>query len=449
MNPVTAQRLQGDFAVRRVHFIAFCCGLGSMLFVPTPFGRIAMFDLAAFAVVPFLLREVRKWGKPHRTLLGLSLLWLVSAVATEMVLGDVPFVISLKGCMIIFNVFCMLVFGFAMITRSRYAMAWFLVGSGISDVLSLYVFQNGALLSIAQQAGGGFGGNISGFLQERQVYPMYIWGFIFACLLPLARKSIMPPFMVGICFLLVGILLLLVGSRSAFGVYAVSGVVTLVYVFDRNGLRRLFQNTFLVVILGGILGWGIFKAYEISAVRGWMGEGERAKYELQIVESGVGAFGGRSDALYCIPFLIEHPIFGAGVFPIDRWGIVARVRDKHNWPDPPDEREKFIPGHSVFFGAWSQNGIGGGVFWLYALYLLLQFARKALIQTAELFPIYFFCVASTFWAVLTAPFGGMRGYCCLLLCLCVVAVDDLRHWPRTSEGSAGRPVHPGQWARPT
>jgi hypothetical protein len=142
-----------------VNHFAFLSGLSSSLFVATPFGRVAMFDLACYFVAPVLyVLNYKKFTPAEQRLLFLAVLWLVGAVWSNWWRQE-PFDVALKGNAIVFNVWCMLVVCIHLLKRDHRAWMWFTVGNGISCVISLYYFQNGALLFFAERAGfGGEGG---------------------------------------------------------------------------------------------------------------------------------------------------------------------------------------------------------------------------------------------------------------------------------------------------
>lgn len=134
-------------------FASFLCGLGSNLFVETPFGRVAMFDLACYFVAPVLyVLNYKKFTSAERRLLLLCVLWLLGAIWSNWWRQE-PFDVALKGNAIVFNVWCMLIVGIALIRRSVHSFLWFSVGYGLGSVVSLYVFQNGAYLWFAEAAG--------------------------------------------------------------------------------------------------------------------------------------------------------------------------------------------------------------------------------------------------------------------------------------------------------
>ena len=133
--------------------ISFLAGLGSNLFVETPFGRAAMFDLACYVFGPMLFMFYYKtFTKVERRVLIFAVLWLFGTIYSNWWRQE-PLEVALKGNAIVFNVFCMLIVGIALIRRSVHSFLWFSVGYGLGSVVSLYVFQNGAYLWFAEAAG--------------------------------------------------------------------------------------------------------------------------------------------------------------------------------------------------------------------------------------------------------------------------------------------------------
>ena len=102
----------------------------------------------------------------------------------------------------------------------------------------------------------------------------------------------------------------------------------------------------------------IFEIYSYTAEEGMLGEFEREKYESQVVNSEYGAIGGRESSLETAMYALLHPILGTG----------SSGRDQ-------DHKHLQISGHSIIFGSWAMNGIGGLIFWAYASFILLDLSK--------------------------------------------------------------------------
>lgn len=410
-------------------WFAFLCGLGSSLYVSTPFGRIAMFDTLSFFLGPvlFVMNSGRFKRSEHR-LLFLSVLWLIGTIWSNWWRAE-PFSIALKGDMIVFNVWCMMVVGIVMLKKSYKGFMWFVVGASISSVISLYYFQNGAYLYFAEQAGFEGHGGMQAFLNEKQVYPLYAAMFSKGVLFPLRVLMGVPWSAVIAAQLSTGFFLLFEGgSRSSFGGGLLMAVFTFAFAYQQRILHQFMKNIVLAVLIGGSVVGLIFKAYTYLASTGRLGEYEYKKYRHEIVESESGALGSRDDIIRVWPFLKNHPIVGAGSSSTDRWGYMKSDYDINKGK---------MPGHSALFGSWVQNGIFGLVFWSYGLVLFTGFIRKKLLFFGDQAPFLFSVMFGMIFAVLFSPFGGYRGMVSIALALCVVS-ENKRWLEGVKRDSMGR-----------
>lgn len=391
-------------------FFALLFGLGSSLFIPTPFGRAAMFDLVSYVLAPFLfIKSYRLYTRAERRLLVLAFLWFLGTCYSNW-WREEPFEVALKGNAIVFNVFCMLTVGIAILRRSMHSFLWFSVGYGLGCVVSLYVFQNGAYLWFAETAGySGGGGGLQDYLVEKQVYPLYAQALYLSVLFPLRARKLVPWFLIVICCAVTAFLLLFYGgSRSGFGTYFLTAVIVLAYAYFRPAVRAFSRNAILFLVCALLASFAAFKTYAYLAQNGALGEKEYAKYVTEIEDSEAGVLGSRDDLIRAWPFLKHHPFVGAGSSAIDRWGYIV---------DSDDFR---IPGHSALVGAWTQNGILGLIFWTYAICIIFNFIRKRMIEFGDWFPFLAFILVSMVWNIFFSPFGGFRGITCLSLALCAV-----------------------------
>lgn len=91
--------------------LAFLFGLGSSLFVTTPFGRAAMFDLVSYVLAPVLfVVSYRRYSRAERRLLVLAFLWFLGTCYSNWWRQE-PFDVARKGNAVVFNVWCMLAGG--------------------------------------------------------------------------------------------------------------------------------------------------------------------------------------------------------------------------------------------------------------------------------------------------------------------------------------------------
>lgn len=394
-------------------FFAFLCGLGSALFVDTPFGRAAMFDLTCYVLAPFFfVSEYKRYTKAERRILMLSALWLVGAIWSNW-WREEPFLVALKGNAIVFNVWCMLVVGIWLIKKDYRAWMWFMVGNGISNVVSLYYFQNGALLSFAESSGYLGVGGMQEYLINKQVYPIYFRFILKSVLFPLVVLFGLPWLPVVIILMVAAFFLLLNGgSRSNFGINLLSDTFIVGYAYFRRLTRFVLDNFVLALGISFVVALFIFSIYKNMALSGALGEQEFEKYEREMVLSDSGMLGSRDDIIRAWPFLKNHPIVGAGSSAIDRWGYMGYMEDSFK-----------LPGHSALVGAWVQNGILGLIFWGYALFLIASFIQHRVLRFRDYAPFIVIVAAYMIWNILFSQFGLYRGEVSCLLALCVVSKD--------------------------
>jgi len=395
--------------------LALLGGVGSSLFVPTPFGRVAMFDLASYVLAPILfVMNSRRYTRVERRLLFLAFLWFLGTCYSNW-WREEPLDVALKGDAIVFNVFCMLTVGIAMLRRSMHSFLWFSVGYGLGSVVALYVFQNGAYLWYAESAGySGGGGGIQDYLVEKQVYPLYAQAIFLSVLFPLRTLKLIPWFLVSVgCAVMAFLLLFHGGSRSSFGTYFLIMAVVLGYAYFRSVVRAILRNAVIFLVCALFVSAAAFKTYSYLAQHGSLGEAEYEKYVAEIQDSDSGVLGSRDDLIRAWPFLKRHPFVGAGSSAIDRWNYIV---------DSIDFR---IPGHSVLVGAWTQNGILGLIFWTYAICMIINFVKQRMIGFGDWFPFLAFVMASMVWNILFSPFGVFRGIACVSLALCAVTATPI------------------------
>ena len=390
--------------------ISFLSGLGSSLFVETPFGRVAMFDLASYVFAPILFAlNFRKLTKAERRILLLAILWLFGAIYSNWWRQE-PFNVALKGNAIVFNVWCMLVVCISLLKKDYRTWMWFMVGNGISCVISLYYFQNGALLTFAERAGFIGEGGLQEYLADKQVYPIYFNFILKSVLFPLVAL-VGFPWLPVVTILMASAFFLLFngGSRSGFGLNLLSSFFIVGYAYLRKLTKFVLDHFALALSISAVAAWLIFSIYKNLALSGALGEQEFEKYEREMVLSEAGMLGSRDDIIRAWPFLKNHPIVGAGSSAIDRWGYM--------------EDDFILPGHSALVGAWVQNGIFGLIFWVYALFVITSFVQHRVMRLREYAPFIVITAVYMIWNILFSPFGLYRGEVSCLLALCVASKD--------------------------
>jgi len=395
-------------------FSAFAMGLGSSLYLPTPVGIIAMLDIAAYLLAfPMFLQENAAYPKYFRRLLILGVLWFLGCVISDFWRGT-PFPIALKASMIIVDSLCLLIVGAWIARKTPRALPWFFIGASIASVVSLYHFQNGALMSFAVNAGFRGGSDMSAYLIEKQVLPKWVNMYLMAGVFSLRILFRLPWPICIVAFSYGGVHLLLHGgSRSTFLTFNCAAILMAFYVYAPNTFIKLFKKkgTALVCII--VAGVCFNLIYMQLAKRGILGESGMKKYEQN--QSGeVTALDSRNDIMVNWPFLWRSPIIGAGTQMIDHWGYLEKSGNAGYYVGGDYIENYTFLGHSCIVGAWTANGILGLIFWAYVLWLFIDFLGRKCYSLGDAGPFILYGVVSMIWAVLFSPFGGFRGQVMLI-----------------------------------
>ena len=84
-----------------------------------------------------------------------------------------------------------------------------------------------------------------------------------------------------------------------------------------------------------------------------------------------------------------------------------------------------ISGHSIIFGSWAMNGIGGLIFWAYAIYILSAFGKKFYLIDRRWLPFIMFILFEALWHILFSPFGYTRGFLCVVIAYSAIELTKL------------------------
>ena len=391
--------------------LAFLWGLGSSLYLRTPFGFVAMLDLVSFALaVPIFLQSYVRYSKHFKRLLVLCLLWLANGMLSDIWRDGFSFT-YFKIYMIIFNSFTLLIVGEWFVRKSYICIPIFLAGASISSVISLYYFQNGALYAFALKAGFEGGTDMSSFLMEKQTYPLWMNMFLMAGVM-FARIAIKLPWFVCASVFLASSFLVLKngGSRSTFLIMASAGFLILMFAYCAKWYSFFFKRKIVTLICLAVAAVAFRTSYYLMAKHGFLGEEGRIKYEEK--QAGNTTFlDDRSDIIINWPFLWRSPIIGAGSSLRDRWGYLNRseyLPHIHPVSGAPINYKTLL-GHSALVYSWTAHGVFGLVFWLYILWLLFDFLGERINVFGDYAPFIVYAIISLVWDILFSPYGGFRG----------------------------------------
>ena len=410
------------------NFGLFFLGLISSLFVQSPFGRVSMLDFATYILAPVVfIIDFNNYSRIVRKALVFAILWLIGGILSDWYRGT-PFDVAVKANAIILNAFTLLVFAVYVLRTTPSGIIWFIAGNALSTLISFYYFQNGAILVQAQRAGYVGQGGVQSFLVDKMVYPAYAKVVLLTVIMVLRIKKLIPWWLCIFGCVVCGIVLVVkTGARSS--CLVLLGAAALMYIYayaPKLGaliLKRKWR-TLLCIVLAAFATSGV---YMFAAKNGLLGEEGIKKYIER--QEGASFMDDRADSLINWPFLWRNPVFGAGAEFIDRWGYVDRspfVQHYLNNDPRWQKKKKKLFGHSCIVGAWTQCGLLGLFFWLFALHLIYRLTLK-LNHLGDAGPFLGFVIINMIWAICFSPYGMFRG-----LVMFIIAFAALMETPQFS-----------------
>ena len=396
--------------IRKFDIIAFMAGLCTMLFYPTPLGRVAIFELVSymFAVIILLRGGFRNFDYIQKRLILFGFLWLFSSIFTDMIRKE-PLSLSIKANLIILSAPCVLIVAFTLLKRKDLSFLWFIVGYGISGVLSFYILHNGAYLFYAHGAPEFTFYDITRYLSPKQVIPYYADGITYSILFPVSVLWGIPMIILSILFSYGAVEMITNGARNNYLTYSLTALISFIFLFSQRFYKKIIKNSLLALFIALPILYFIFEIYSYTAEEGMLGEFEKNKYEEQVMSSQYGAIGGREASIETAIYALTHPIIGTGNSAVNQ--------------DIPQTR---VSGHSIIFGAWAFNGIGGLIFWAYAGLILLSFGKKFYLLNKRWILFIMFIIFQAFWNILFSPFGGNRGFLCVVIAYSAIELTKLK-----------------------
>jgi hypothetical protein len=357
-------------------------------------------------------------SRAARIVLGLGTLWLMSQVATDLIM-ETPFADYARGwanIIVTLLAFCFL----HSFLRDRPARLWaFACGTAVGGVLSFLISP-----SISARTGG-----TDGWWKFGLAQPVTQFVCCLLCL-PLLRRR----FILGSSSLLaLGGLHFMLGHRSAAGVTLAAGLFLLLEgIFRRNQQRGRGQISPLlitVVIVPGVL--LAYELYDYAKHHAW------TEYSLEDkIRAQQGAFGslvgGRQGLYGTLTAIGDSPLIGHG-----SWGKNPKYRlsqidlEKYGYQvDLEDELDpRLIPAHSYLLGAWVESGVLGAVFWTWCLILAARGLKRLHRLDHPLAPILYVSLVWFAWNIVFSPLkGGERVSAAFNLTLAVAALEARPHW---------------------
>jgi|GEM_PF-421663 len=181
------------------------------------------------------------------------------------------------------------------------------------------------------------------------------------------------------------------------------------------GLRPKPLSYGRMMVMGAVLlatGFGAIKLYGAAAESGMLGEKSRDKYETQSAIGDLGILlGGRSESLVTVQAIKDSPLIGHGSWAKDRYYaelrqlMLYRLGFVNRFIEPEND---LIPTHSHLLGSWVEAGVGGAVFWVGILALIIAALRRLYASDDPLRCYLVFLMFLFIWDILFSPFGAQR-----------------------------------------
>jgi O-antigen ligase len=227
------------------------------------------------------------------------------------------------------------------------------------------------------------------------------------------------PRFVTLTILLFSFYALLAGSRGSFLIIFIVSVILIIIFLLTRGLpwdgkiwqQRLEGKIPRFIILFFILIFLAKNIYEVAVTKGYLGQAEFIKYQMQ-KNSKIGLFSGRGEIISAFLAVRDSPLLGHGSYAKDDkgygyQGALLAGYDKvlMRWYEYNSGKD-YIPTHSALWQAWVWNGLAGGIFWIYILvWILVKFSRKYLFEFPDYMAYLLLSIFGLFWAILFSPFS--------------------------------------------
>jgi O-antigen ligase len=408
--------------------LAFLYGLGTATQIRI-IGSLAFTEIACAICAPFVIYNV--WKRLRRSygqnVVYLLLFWLISAVATDF-FRNTASEEFLKGSFAILLYLSTFVCAFAILSGNVYRVRFLIVGIAFSSILSIFYFQDAAI--VAKAALKGLSAiEVIDFRNQFAGIALLV-----SCAIAAVYYSRFPNILI-IAMMILSIYYLYQGSRNGFLSLLFACSIVLFYRYRRRAFMSIQRNIFAVVILGIVLSASALKVYEYAAENGYLGEGEWERY-LNQTDSDIGILESRPQAVAAMHAIWDSPILGHGSWARDKEGyefkMLKTIKDDkalRSYRANKQVQSNLIPCHSHFWQAWVWHGVAGGIFWLSVFLLMVSFMRRTLTYTPELslFNSLLFFIAA--WDLWFSPMG-LRARWGMIIALVVVYLHEYQRRAR-------------------
>lgn len=298
---------------------------------------------------------------------------------------------------------------------------WFILGAGISGIISIYFLPSYDILYNVERTG-----SLEDTLELIKAWyykPFFIALASLVYFMGYRWISIL-------CIESIGIWSLFNNSRNSFLLLTLVAISLIIIghvkeslIFERwKSFKKKSYILFILLIIGAIL---VTNAYEYLAVNEYLGERARSKYLTQKNSSILGLASGRGDFFWATYAITFKPFFGYGSSAIDDIGVGKKFQ---NLTVEPTLRDNFvfnkIPTHSYLMGSWVKSGILGVLFWFYILFLTMKLLRENFFKRPKFIACILLMSTNFIWEILFSPYTNSR--CIMTAAFIVFCILSLR-----------------------
>ena len=392
------------------------------------YGTIAISELVAFALAPFLF--IIDYGKLKRDgfmpciwmLFLLSLAMLASSLYNH---TPLPFVI--KQSAVLYSVFSYVILFHRLLRNNYKGLGIYFIGVAISSIITIFAFNPQATIDV----------NGSGYVGATEVEEI-IGGPLFWVSrlqrfgnIPLYALYLQTPSWYAVIASLayaVFVMTTTISGRSVILSLFLAIVMMLIGGKSRLRMARMGKHIITIAICGILVVLVYKMVYQYTASKGMLGEDARVKYEAQTRKGRDIAtliMSGRIEPFIGMTAVLDKPIIGHGPHALDTNGYAEKFLIKYG--DAEDVsfflamRRIYgtyyaeIPAHSHIVGAWLHYGIVGLIFYLYIIWIVFQHIRKYISAIPQWFGYYALTLCLFAWEVFFSAFTPNRNLFALML----------------------------------
>ena len=377
-------------------------------------GKLGISELCMVVCAPFVFLKNYMMFQRDKVLyfFWLILFWLGGAVFVDLYIHNY-YRYMMRGIAVPITVFSSCVCLYVLLRKDLDNLKWFLLGTALSGVLSIFVFQQGVAGDLAAEHG------IEAGIERVVGYKLFWVNQITAWLtLPIIGWYLRIPKIYSIfAFLVICVFDIVTGGRSAFLAAAFSFMLILIAGKEVKTMVFIKKHFFAMLVIMVAMGLGVKFVYKYAATGGYMGADEEAKYEQQTNQGAANILSilmsGRSEFFIGLMAALDKPVLGHGSVAMDERGYVADYMEKYgtleDYKQIVEKRVKYgirnIPAHSHIINYWMWHGVFALIFWIVVLYLTI----KTLFSRMHLCPVWYgyFAVSIPIfiWDILFSPFG--------------------------------------------